>query len=126
MERRGDLQGAMARLQEAEKLSRQLDDKSILRNILVNKAKLFVATGRPIEAIQRLKEVETISQELQDFKELVYASFRQAALYSSMIKMPAAASPGMKQAQQLAEAHGLTAMAEEIKKTAHEIRARKA
>ena len=119
-----DKVGALARIQEAERLWRELGDKAQLSSCLATVAERYEACGRPIEAIQRLKEAETLFRDLEEFNGSVLAIFNQARIYSRMIAMPAAALPGMQQAQELAEAHGLSSLAQEIKQVADGISAR--
>jgi tetratricopeptide (TPR) repeat protein len=119
-----DQAGSLAALQEAEAILRKLGDKSGLATCLGAKTLRYEASGRPIEAIQALKEAEGLYRELDKFEALARAIFDQARLYSLMIRMPAAALPGMRQAQELAETHGLSSLAQQIKQVADGISAR--
>jgi tetratricopeptide (TPR) repeat protein len=119
-----DQAGSLAELQEAEAILRKLGDKSGLATCLGAKTLRYEASGRPIEAIQALKEAEGLYRELDKFEALARAIFDQARLYALMMSMPAAALPGMRQAQELAEAHGLSSLAQQIKQVADGISAR--
>jgi hypothetical protein len=94
-----------------------------LSTCLAAKAERFEAQGRPIEAIQSLKEAESLYRELGDFAGAARSVFDQARIHSRMIRMPAAALPGMRQALELAQAHGLASLAEQIKQVIDNIRA---
>jgi hypothetical protein len=56
-----------------------------------------------------------------NFEGLARAIFDQARLFLLVIKMPAAALPDMRKAQALAETHGLSSLAQEIKQYADAI-----
>jgi tetratricopeptide (TPR) repeat protein len=119
----GDQPGALAALQKAELILRELGDKSELGACLATKAERFEAQGRPIEAIQSLKEAEGLYRELGNFEGLARSLFDQARVYSRMIRMPAAALPGMRRAQELAQTHGLSSLSQQIKQVIDTIRA---
>ena len=118
-----DQPGALAALQKAEMILRELGDQSGLAHCLAAKAERFEGCGRPIEAIQGLKEAEGLCRELGNFEGLARSLFDQARIHSRMIRMPAAALPGMRQAQELAQAHGLASLAQQIGQVIDSIRA---
>ena len=113
-----DTAGSLAALEKAETILRELGDKTGLANCLADRALQLEASGRAVEAMQTLKEAEGLYRELSNFEALARAIFDQAKLFSLTIRMPAAAMPGMRQAQELAEAHGLSSLAQEIKQYA--------
>jgi tetratricopeptide (TPR) repeat protein len=119
----GDHAGALTALQKAEPLLRELGDQSGLSSCLAAKAERFEAQGRPIEAIQSLKEAEGLYRELGNFAGAARSVFDQARIHSRMIRMPTAALPGMRQAHELAQAHGLASLAQQIKQVIDSIRA---
>ena len=119
----GDHAGALTALQKAEPLLRELGDKSGLGTCLAAKAERLEAQGRPIEAIQSLKAAEGLYREVGEFAGAARSVFEQARIHSGMIRMPAAALPGMRQAHELAQAHGLASLAEQIKQAIDSIRA---
>jgi tetratricopeptide (TPR) repeat protein len=109
---------SLAALQQAEAIFRKLGEKSGLADCLALKARRFESGGRGGEAMQALKEAEGYYRELGNYEGLARAIFNQAKLFFLMVRMPAAALPGMRQAQQLAESHGLPSLAQEIKQYA--------
>jgi tetratricopeptide (TPR) repeat protein len=119
----GNQPGALAALQKAELILRELGDKPGLATSLAAKAERFEAQGRPIEAIQSLKEAEGLYRALGNFEGLARSLFDQARVYSRMVRMPAAALPGMRQAQELAQTHGLASLAQQIRQAIDTIRA---
>jgi tetratricopeptide (TPR) repeat protein len=114
---------ALEVLQKAEPIFRDVGDKARLADVLAREARCHESRGRGGEATQSLKEAERLYREVGDFKGLSRAIFDQARLFYEVIRMPAAALPGMRQAQELAEAHGLSSLAQEIKGYADRISA---
>jgi len=118
-----DHEGGLAKLAEAERVWRELDNKEGLGRCLLAKAERYEASGRPVNAIQALKEAEPLFRDAQDFAGLARSVCNQAMVYARMIRMPAAALPGLQEAEALAESHGLASLAHEIKAAADRIRA---
>lgn len=105
-------------LREAETIYRKLADKSGLANCLAAEARRFEANGRGGEATRALKEAETLCRETGNVEDEARAIFDQARLFFSVTRMAGAALPDMRKAQTLAQTHGLTGLAEDIKQFA--------
>jgi tetratricopeptide (TPR) repeat protein len=116
-----DAAGSLAALQKADAIFRKLGDKSGLADCLTAKAQRFEAVGRGGEAMAALKEAEGLYREIGNFAGLARAIFDQARLFFVVVRMPAAALPDMRKAQALAEQHGLSSLAQEIKRYADAI-----
>lgn len=103
-------------LQEAEAISRRRGKTQDVATYLIFQAHAREADGQRVQAIQLLKNAETLFREMGKVDSAVRVMFDQARIYAEHLRKPAMAVPGMRAAQQLAEANGLDDLAQHIKR----------
>jgi tetratricopeptide (TPR) repeat protein len=112
---RGDLDGAMALLREQEAICRRLGNPLGLQIALSSQAQVLRAQGRAEGALMLLGEAERISRRLGNPEGLAIVLLNRAEVLAHDAGRPQEALPLAEEAGRLAEAHGLTALAEQVR-----------
>jgi tetratricopeptide (TPR) repeat protein len=120
--KRGDGHGALAKLQEAGRLWHERGELGRLATCILLQAQLREAGNELLDALRLYSEAEQLSRRAGDMEAQVNAVACQARAYARHVGMPAAALPGLLQAQRLAEDNGLIALADQLQKMAAELR----
>jgi tetratricopeptide (TPR) repeat protein len=111
---RGDLGGALALLGEQERICRRLGNALGLQIALTSRAQVLRARGEPDAALGLLREAERLSRRLGNPEGLAIVLFNQAEVLAHDAGRARDALPVAEEAQRLAAAHGLTALAEQV------------
>lgn len=122
LQQRGDRDESLVKLQEAQDIGRKLSDKRLLAKCLCMKAEVLESSGRLIEAIQGVREAENLFGEAGDLEMQILMRCKHASLYALHTRMPMAALPSLRQALEIAQAHGLLPLSEKIQLIIKEVR----
>jgi tetratricopeptide (TPR) repeat protein len=110
---RGDLDGAMALFEEKEQICRELDNRDGLQRSLGYQAVILRSRAELNEAMELLDEMELICRELGSPEGLATSLANRAAVLHDLRRTREALSLA-EEAHQIAEDHGLTAVAQHI------------
>jgi tetratricopeptide (TPR) repeat protein len=114
LEAQGDLDGALALLQEQERICRQLGNQLGLQIALTNQGSVLQARGQAEEALALLQTAEQMGRGLRNPEGLAIVLRRQAELLAWSLNRPREALAAAEEAHRLAVTHGLTALAEQL------------
>jgi hypothetical protein len=119
---RGDLDGAMTLHKEAERLCRELGHKGGLATSLSGQAWILQVGGDDDGALALHKEEERLYRELGDPKGLAISLGNQAVLLAEGLHQPQRALQMAEEAGDLVSQHGLTSIAEGIRRIQDRVR----
>jgi tetratricopeptide (TPR) repeat protein len=112
---RGDLDGALALLTEQERICRRLGNPLGLQIALSNRAQVLRARGQGEEALALLQEAERLSRGLGNPEGLAIVLLNQAEVLAQEVGRPHDALPLAEEALGVADAHGLAALAGQVR-----------
>jgi nephrocystin-3 len=112
---RGDLDGALTLLTEQERICRRLNNSLGLQIALSNRAQVLRARGQADASLTLLREAERLSRSLGNPEGLAIVLLNQAEVLAHDAGRPRDALPLAVEALRLADAHGLAALAGQIR-----------